>query len=102
MSLLGKIFTVFILLASFGLMIVAMFVFATHKNWQQAYQTVNQALTTAKSTNAALEAKYQNQISQLQAEHEAAQQDVRKLTSELETVTQLNANLQGQVDDLKT
>jgi peptidoglycan hydrolase CwlO-like protein len=100
MSLLGKIFTVFILLASFGLMIIAMFVYATHKNWAQDYATVKSSLQTAQTLNSTLETKYQNQISQLEAERQAAQQEVAKLSSELETVTHLNANMQTQVDQL--
>lgn len=101
MSLLGKIFTVCILLASFFLMIVAMFVYATHKNWSAAYTTVNTKLATATSTNAALESKYQNQISQLTAEREASQQEVRKLESELQAVSQQNSTTQREVDQLR-
>jgi septal ring factor EnvC (AmiA/AmiB activator) len=101
MSLLGKIFTVCILLASFFLMIVAMFVYATHKNWSTAYAALNTRLATATSTNAALESKYQNQISQLTAEHEASQQEVRKLESELANVMQQNATTQREVDELR-
>ena len=58
MSLLGKIFTVCILLASFFLMIVAMFVYATHKNWSAAHAALSQQFREAQTANQALEAKY--------------------------------------------
>ena len=45
MNLLGKIFTVLILLTSVVLMVVAMFVYATHRNWQTAYNTLNAKFT---------------------------------------------------------
>jgi hypothetical protein len=101
MSLLGKIFTVCILLASFFLMIVAMFVYATHKNWSTQYQALSQKFQAAQTANAALETKYMEQVSQLQAEKDAALQDVSKLESELDTVARQNAVTQQEVDELR-
>jgi predicted RNase H-like nuclease (RuvC/YqgF family) len=58
-------------------------------------------LATARNDNASLETKYSGEISQLNAEREAAQQEVRKLESELETVTRQNATIQREVDQLR-
>jgi hypothetical protein len=101
MSLLGKIFTVCILLASFFLMIVAMFVYATHKNWSAEHSALSQKFQEAQTANQALEAKYTDQIAQLQAEKDAALQDVSKLESELDTVSRQNAVTQQEVDELR-
>jgi hypothetical protein len=101
MSLLGKIFTVCILLASFFLMIVAMFVYATHKNWSEEHSALSQKFREAQTANQALEAKYTEQIAQLQAEKDAALQDVSKLESELDTVSRQNAVTQQEVDELR-
>jgi hypothetical protein len=101
MSLLGKIFTVCILLASFFLMIVAMFVYATHKNWSTQYTALNTKFQTAQTANQALETKYLDQVAQLQAEKDAALQEVSKLESELDTVTRQNAVTQQEVDELR-
>src|SRR5690606_10191448 len=65
MNLLGKIFTVLILLTSVVLMVVAMFVYSTHRNWQEAYNQLNSKLQAATTANANAEAEYLAQISQL-------------------------------------
>ena len=101
MTLLGKIFTLCIFIASLFLMFVAMTVYATHKNWQQAYTATNQKLQAAQAANAALETKYQNQIIELNADQQAALQQVRKLESELATVNDQNATTQSENDQLK-
>jgi hypothetical protein len=101
MTLLGKIFTLLIFIFSLFLMFVAMVVYATHRDWREAYTAANQKLQTAQADNAKLESQYQNQIIELNADHEAALQEVRKLESELETVARLNATTQGEVDELR-
>lgn len=101
MTLLGKIFTVCILVASLFLMFVAMVVYATHTNWKEAYETLNANLQAERTAKDELETKYTNQISLLQAEQEAALQDVRKLeTTRDELITQ-NAAIQKAVDELR-
>jgi hypothetical protein len=101
MSLLGKIFTFAIFVATLVLMLIAMLVYATHTNWQQAYTQLNQKLQTAQALNTQLESKYQNDIAQLKAEREAAQQDVRKLETERTSLLAQNAAAQDEVDDLR-
>jgi hypothetical protein len=83
------------------LMFVAMVVYSTHRDWRAAYTAATQQLQTAQSTNAQLESKYSNQIAELNAEHEAAQQTVRQLESELQTVLAQNQRTQAEVDQLR-
>jgi predicted nucleic acid-binding Zn-ribbon protein len=101
MTLLGKIFTLCIFIASLFLMFVAMTVYATHKNWQQAYQAKNQQLQAAQAANAALETKYQNQIIELNADMQATLQQARKLESELAVINDQIATTQAENDQLK-
>jgi hypothetical protein len=101
MTLLGKIFTVAILIASLFLMFVAMVVYATHTNWQQAYNAKNAQLQSVQQEKSTLESQYANQVSQLKAENEAAQQDVRKLESERVALANQNATIQREVDQLR-
>jgi len=101
MNLLGKIFTICILVASILLMVVAVAVYSTHTNWQTEYTAIKQRLDLATQDNLELESKYSNQISLLKAEQEAMLQDVRKLESaRLELITQ-NAGIQKEVDQLR-
>jgi len=101
MTLLGKIFTLCIFIASLFLMFVAMTVYATHKNWKQAYDTAKTQLQAAQSANTNLETKYQNQIIELNADMEATLQQARKLESELTVVNDQNATTQAENDQLK-
>ena len=101
MNLLGKIFTFAILFASILMLVVAVAVYGTHKNWQTAYNTLNTTYQAAQVANADLEAKYLAQISQLKADQEAAQQDVRKLESERVALVNQNAGIQKEVDQLR-
>ena len=57
MNLLGKIFTILILVASIFLMVVAMFVYATHRNWKDAYDQLNAKLAAQTTANANAEAQ---------------------------------------------
>lgn len=101
MNLLGKIFTVLILLASVALMVIAMFVYATHRNWKDAYDKVTAQLSTEQAAKADLEAKYQQQISQLKSEQTAALQDVAKLETERNVIVSQNQAIQKEVDQLR-
>ncbi len=101
MNLLGKIFIVFIVLVSFGLMLLAMMVYATHKNWKEEAEKVQSNLAQAKSDNEQLQSRYQSLDSRLKAEREVALQDVRKLESEREILANGNSTLQEELDELR-
>jgi multidrug efflux pump subunit AcrA (membrane-fusion protein) len=101
MNLLGKIFVVFIVLTSFGLMLLSMVVYATHKNWKDEANTVRDNLSKAETENGQLQSRYQNLESRLTAELEAAQQEVRKLESERVALQDQNTAIQKDLDQLK-
>lgn len=101
MNLLGKIFTVLILVTSIVLMVVAMFVYSTHRNWQTAYNALNAKFQAAQSANANAEAQYLAQISQLKSEQSAAVQDVAKLETERDVIVSQNQTIQKEVDQLR-
>ena len=82
MNLLGKIFTFAILVAAIIVMVVAVAVYGTQKNWQTAYTALQSQLTQLQQENANLQAQYGEQVSQLKAEQTAALQDVSKLETE--------------------
>jgi hypothetical protein len=102
MSLLGKILTVCILIASIFLMFFGMTVYGLHRNWKADYDALNQRLTQAQADSAALTSKYEEQISQLNAEKEATLQEVRKLETARDEVLAQNATIQSEVDDLRS
>lgn len=101
MNLLGKIFTILILVASIFLMVVAMFVYATHRNWKDAYDQLNAKLAAQTTANANAEAQYLAQISQLKSEQSAAVQDVAKLETERNVIVSQNQAIQKEVDQLR-
>jgi hypothetical protein len=101
MNLLGKIFTVLILVASIALMMVAMLVYSTHRNWQDAYNQLNTKFQAAQTANANAETQYLAQITQLKSEQSAAVQDVAKLETERNLIVSQNQAIQKEVDQLR-
>lgn len=101
MNLLGKWLTVFIALASFGLMVISMLVFATHRNWKDDYETLKQQLNQARAQNQQLESQRRSLESQLNTELEIARQESSKLATEREELVSQNSRLQGEVDELR-
>ncbi|RIK78327.1 MAG: hypothetical protein DCC67_11665 [Planctomycetota bacterium] len=101
MNLLGKIFTFSILVFSIIVLVVAVAVYGTHKNWQTAYNNLQQKYTQAQAANADLVANYQRQVDDLKAEKEATLQDVAKLETERVRLLQENAQNQQLLDQLR-
>lgn len=101
MNTLGKYLTGFIVLASVSLMTVSMMVYSTHKNWRTAAETLKSQLDAARNENQQLENRYNSLDSQLQAEVEAALQDVRKLESERVQLMAQNNLIQKQLEELQ-
>jgi len=100
MNLLGKILTGAIAIAAIMLLIVSMMVYATHKNWKNSADTLKQQLAEARNQNQQLKSKFDSLDSQLQAEVEAALQDVRKLESERVQLISQSSTIQKQLDAL--
>ena len=100
MNLLGKILTVAIMIAAVLLVCVSVMVYATHKNWRTAAEGFKQQLADQRSKNEQLQSKKDALESQLQAEVEAAVQDVRKLETERKQLVGQNSTIQEQLDGL--
>jgi signal transduction histidine kinase len=101
MNLLGKIFVVFIVLTSFGLMLMSMVVYATHKNWKEEAETVKTSLSQARTENEQLQGRYLNLESRLTAELKVAQQEVGKLETERVTLQEQKTAFQKELDQLR-
>ena len=101
MNLLGKVLTGAIVIASIFLLCFSVAVYSTHKNWRTSFETTKQQLDEARNENDRLNNKYLALDSQLKAEIEAAQQDVRKLESERVQLIAQNSNIQKVLDDLQ-
>lgn len=101
MTLLGKILTVGILIASLLLMFFGMTVYGTHKNWREDYQALNARLTQAQADNAALTSRYQDQISLFEAREQEQIQRIAQLETHRDELLKLNATLQADADQLQ-
>ena len=101
MNLLGKIFTVLILITSIVLMVVAMFVYSTHRTGRRRTTRSNAKFQAAQTANANAETQYLAQITQLKSEQSAAVQDVAKLETERNVIVSQNQAIQKEVDQLR-
>ena len=101
MNLLGKIFVVFIVLTSFGLMLLSMVVYATHKNWKDEANTVRDNLSKAETENGQLQSRYQNL--ERRGFHYYIKRSLisRKLDSERVALQDQNTAIQKDLDQLK-
>lgn len=102
MNLLGKIFVVIILVLSVVFMALAMMVYATHKNWQEVVEGPNglqKQLDDARNEYSQLQNQFNRLESQLEAEAEAALQQVRKLESERVALVERNSAIQTELDE---
>lgn len=101
MNFFGKILTGLICIAALFLMWVSIVVYATHKNWKDDADLLKQQLAQATATNDQLESERRSLESQLTAEVEAAQQEVRKLESERVALMTRNSTIQSALDQLR-
>lgn len=101
MNFLGKILTGLICIVALFLMWVSIMVYATHKNWKADADALKTALDQATVTNDQLQSDRRSLESRLEAEIEAAQQEVRKLESERVTLMTQNSTIQSELDQLR-
>lgn len=104
MNFLGKIFVVLILVMSVGFMFLAMAVYATHKNWRELVEGpggLQSQLQQAQAEYQQLQAQYQRRESELTAEVESAEQQVRKLETERVALLERNVAIQTDLDQLR-
>src|SRR3954469_9143701 len=98
MKLLGYILTFAIMIASIILLVVAVAVYGTQKNWQTAFNALQQKSQAAQVAAADAESKYLDQISRLKAEQDAARQDVARLETERDTLARENSGISKQLE----
>jgi len=101
MTLLGKIFTMLIAVAAIIVMVVSMLVYSTHKNWRADADSLKKKLSAVSAQNEELSNSYRSLDSQLKAEVEASQQEVRKLESERLALLAQNSTIQKQLDQMR-
>jgi len=101
MNLLGKFFIVSIAVAAIFMMAISMAVYTNHHNWRDEAKKLNTQLSEAKNKNEQLASSYRSLESQLSAEVEASQQEVRKLESERVELISQNTTKQTDLDQLR-
>ncbi len=101
MNFLGKMLTFFVGFAAFAVMIISMFVYATHKNWREDAEALQDSLAKAQARNEQLESKKNSLESQLNAELEIARQEATKLATEREQLLSQNLLIQKELDQLR-
>lgn len=101
MTFLGKMLTFFVGFAAFGVMIISMFVYATHKNWRADAEALRSALDKARTQNEQLENQKNSLDSQLNAELEIARREASKLATEREQLLSQNLLIQRELDQLR-
>lgn len=101
MNLLGKFFIVSIAVAAVFMMAISMAVYTNHRNWRTEAENLNTQLSEAKNKNEQLDSSYRSLESQLTAEVEASQQEVRKLESERVALISQNTTIQTDLDQLR-
>jgi uncharacterized protein YoxC len=101
MNWLGKVFVVLILVLSLLFMGLAMAVYATHRNWLEVSQRLQNQLNQARTENEQLIQAHNRRVEDLTREMEAAEQQVRKLESERVLLAQNNLQIQTELDQLK-
>jgi hypothetical protein len=101
MNLLGKIFVVLILVLSVVFMTLAMAMYATHKNWREVAENLQNEVREAQAQYDQLQTQYNRRESELTAELEASVQQVRKLEAERVALVDNNARIQTELDELR-
>ncbi len=100
MNFFGKVLTVLVFAASLMLMVTALFVYATHRNWKEDYDKLKADLVLVQQQNAQLDSQKNSLESQLNAEVEYVRQEASKLATEREQLAGQNVALQSQLDQL--
>jgi chemotaxis protein histidine kinase CheA len=106
MNWLGKVFVVLILIMSLVFMGLAMAVYATHKNWKAVIEGapgspgLRARLEQAQQENQQLISQHNRKVEELEADKEAAEQQVRKLESERTGLVTRNQTIQAENDKL--
>ena len=101
MNWLGKVFVVVILLMSMMFMLLALMVYANHKNWRAVIEGPNgleKRLADARTESEQLKTQFLRREEELKAETEAQSRQVRKLEAERVGLVQQNTAIQAELD----
>jgi predicted nucleic acid-binding Zn-ribbon protein len=101
MNWLGKVFVVLIFIMSLMFMTLSMAVYATHKNWKTVADGLNTQLQAAEAEKASLTTAHNRRVEELAAEKDAALQQVSKLASEEQSLSDRNVQIQAELDGLR-
>lgn len=101
MNFFGKVLIGLITVASIVMMVISMFVYATHRNWREDYEVLKKRLSDAQVANQQLESQKNSLESQLSAEAEFARQEASKLATEREQLLANTTALQQQLEQLR-
>jgi hypothetical protein len=101
MNWLGKVFVMLIFLLSVMFMALSMAVYSTHKNWKVVADGLQTKLQTAQTENETLKTAHNRRVEELNAETQAARQQLSKLETERASLAERNIQIQGELDQLK-
>lgn len=101
MNWLGKVFVVLILIMSVIFMALSMAVYATHKNWKAVADNLQNQLQQEQAKSEQLTTAHNRRVEELDAEKEAASQQVAKLESERVSLVDRNVQIQTELDGLR-
>ena len=101
MNWLGKVFVVVILIMSLVFMGLSMAVYATHKNWKLASESLNSQLTTAKAEKESLITAHNRRVEELEREKTSEKQQAVKLETERALLAERNVQIQTELEGLR-
>ena len=113
MNLLGKTFTVLILVMSITFMVISVMVYATHKDWKGEATQLQTQITEAKKINEDRKAEIEKTTQSKTKEHEMKGLNLAALQTEAdalrteekqnkEKIAQMEESLRKKLDELKT
>jgi predicted nucleic acid-binding Zn-ribbon protein len=101
MNWLGKVFVVVILIMSLVFMGLSMAVYATHKNWKLASESLNTQLTQQKAEKESLITAHNRRVEELERENTSKEQQAVKLEAEKVALDEHNKQTQAELDGLR-
>jgi vacuolar-type H+-ATPase subunit I/STV1 len=98
MNFIGKVLTFAVLIVSIFLMVAAMFVYATHRNWKEDFEAMKAQRDQLQAQQAQLQSQKNLLETTLSTEVESARQEASKLATERDQLSSQNVSLQSQLD----
>ena len=99
MNLMGKIFTLLILILSIAFLVVAVMVGASHRNWKQAAEVASTKAQGLQNQIAAAKKTSTDKEKKLKAERVSRAYQISQLNSQLSVAKKLRDDVQTQLRD---